>query len=435
MLVHSALALASASALLVAAHADPASPHRLVRRAAEPSTATVAAPATKTHKVAAAAAAAADSTVTAVATTNNVQVKAAAQSALPLTQYTYAYDQVPYQVNPYPSVRGPQSGYNQCNSTTEGDDAMCQTLIANDIKDFCLWGSDPTGTELDTIGDIEAAVVSYCTQKGHGGRTIKAGAITGVQVLKTEAYIQWTGFVDQTALHLTADDSGGELDPHGADLQGNPLGGLVYSSGLPSGDNKTLEQAVEWNLFIGGGVFCLKLCDPEYYKKTGVFFCENRYDRMGCSYNMPASYVDKEFSVCDSELQDVVGVYTGSDGKTSTYSQPPEGTAPNPPYDPRVPKSSNCQTYASTDLFEAVSTSAASSSSATGSASGASMTGGASGSTSAGASQSSGAGGSAASQGAGGNSAAAPSTGSGAAMWLASSGFVALVAGALAVLA
>lgn len=81
---------------------------------------------------------------------------------------------------------------------------------------------------------VEAAVVSYCTQKGHGGRTIKAGAITGVQVLKTEAcvpsllplssrsqgpnsscatcrYIQWTGFIDQTALHLTADDSGGEL--------------------------------------------------------------------------------------------------------------------------------------------------------------------------------------------------------------------------------
>ncbi|KPV73655.1 uncharacterized protein RHOBADRAFT_45616 [Rhodotorula graminis WP1] len=424
MLVHSALAFASASALLVAAHADP----RLVRRApapaGEPSTATVAAAATKTHKVAAAAA---DSTVTAVATTDNVQIKAAAQSALPLTQYTYAYDQVPYQVNPYPSVRGPQSGYNQCNSTTEGDDALCQTLIANDIKDFCLWGSDLTGTELDTIGDIEAAVVSYCTQKGHGGRSIKGGAITGVQVLKTEAYIQWTGFIDQTALHLTADDSGGELDPHGADLQG----GLVYSSGLPSGDNKTLEQAVEWNLFIGGGVFCLKLCDPEYYKKTGTFFCENRYDRMGCSYNMPASYVDKEFSVCDSELQDVVGVYTGTDGKTSTYSQPPEGTAPNPPYTPRVPKSSNCQTYASTDLFEAVSTSAASSSA---SASGASMT---SGSMSAGASQSASGTGTAASQGAGGNSGAVSSTrtGSGASMWLASSGFVALVAGALAVLA
>lgn len=35
---------------------------------------------------------------------------------------------------------------------------------------------------------------------------------------------------------------------------------------------------------------------------------------------MPASYVDKEFSVCDSELQDVVGVYTGTDGKSASRS-------------------------------------------------------------------------------------------------------------------
>lgn len=28
-----------------------------------------------------------------------------------------------------------------------------------------------------------------------------------------------------------------------------PAGGLVYSNGLPTGDNKTLVQAVEWNMF------------------------------------------------------------------------------------------------------------------------------------------------------------------------------------------
>ncbi|TNY22591.1 hypothetical protein DMC30DRAFT_136004 [Rhodotorula diobovata] len=420
-----ALTLGALLAGTVASASSHGSP-RLARRADDSATATpAAAAATKTQK-------AAQATVTAIATTANVQVKAAAQSALPLTQYTYAYSDIPYQVNPYKSTRGPQSGYNQCNSTTEGDDALCQTLIANDIKDFCLWGSDLTGSELDTIGDIEAAVVSYCTQKGHGGRSIKAGAITGVQVLKNEAYIQWTGFIDQTALHLTADDSGGELDPHGADLEGNPLGGLVYSSGLPSGDNSTLEQAVEWNMFIGGGVFCLKLCDPEYIKQhPGDTKCKNTADRMGCSYNMPAAYKDGEFSVCDSEIQDTVGIYTGADGKVSTYTQPPEGTAPNPPYTPRVPKSSNCKTYASTDLFEAVTTS---SSAASSSASGAS------GSTSASAgAQTTGGAGAAASQGAGasGDSAAvrgATPTGSGATLWLATSGFVALVAGALAVL-
>lgn len=179
-----------------------------------------------------------------------------------------------------------------------------------------------TGDGLDTIGDIEAAVVAYCTTDKHGARVIKPGAITGVQVLKTPAYIQWTGFIDQTALHLTKDDTGGELGAlavsswlpdfsdeslhhrparrrppgqpsrrcvDGADFRGSrysraALAGLVYSTGLPSGDNQTYLQAVEWNNFIGGGVFCLKLCDPAYYAKHGdQFFCQNKYDRIGCA--------------------------------------------------------------------------------------------------------------------------------------------------------
>lgn len=35
-----------------------------------------------------------------------------------------------------------------------------------------------------------------------------------------------TGFFNQTAaLNLKHDDTGGELDPHGADMLGNPVGG------------------------------------------------------------------------------------------------------------------------------------------------------------------------------------------------------------------
>ena len=44
-----------------------------------------------------------------------------------------------------------------------------------------------------------------------------------------------------------ANDSGGELDPHGADLRGNPLGGLVYSNAW-SGENLTdYQQVIEWH--------------------------------------------------------------------------------------------------------------------------------------------------------------------------------------------
>jgi hypothetical protein len=51
----------------------------------------------------------------------------------PLVDYYFPYDKLPYKVNPYPYLRGPQSGYNLCNSTTAGDESQCQTLIVNSI--------------------------------------------------------------------------------------------------------------------------------------------------------------------------------------------------------------------------------------------------------------------------------------------------------------
>ncbi|BGP39749.1 hypothetical protein JCM10450v2_003719 [Rhodotorula kratochvilovae] len=300
--------------------------------------------------VAAAGLVSAESTITAAPAPSTVAkaVKRQEQSAKPLTEYTYAYSEVPYQVNPFNSGRGPQSGYNICNSTTSNADSQCQTLIANNASDFCLWGSP---TKNGQIGDIEAAVVAYCTNDELGGRIIPAGAITGLQVMHTSAYIQWTGRINLTGLGLTENDTGGELDPHGADLAGNPLGGLVYSSGLPSGDNQTEQQVVEWNNFVGAGAFCLKLCDP---KVTSPNYCQNKFDLLGCSYNMPAAYEDGVFLECDGELQDVVGTYTGSDGKTSTWSQPESLAADTTlPWTPRIPASSNCVTHQSTDLFPA----------------------------------------------------------------------------------
>lgn len=34
--------------------------------------------------------------------------------------------------------------------------------------------------------------------------------------MRTPDYVQVVGFIDQTKINLAADDSGGELDPHGA---------------------------------------------------------------------------------------------------------------------------------------------------------------------------------------------------------------------------
>lgn len=79
--------------------------------------------------------------------------------------------------------------------------------------DFCLW-APPTGPAA--IGDTEGEEVAWCTKPGRGTRVIPAGALQGVQFMRTPDYVQVVGFIDQSKINITADDSGGELDPHGA---------------------------------------------------------------------------------------------------------------------------------------------------------------------------------------------------------------------------
>lgn len=54
-------------------------------------------------------------------------------SPLPLTEYQYPFSAIPEQVNPYAVGRGPQSGFNRCNSTTEGPNSQCQTMEVNSL--------------------------------------------------------------------------------------------------------------------------------------------------------------------------------------------------------------------------------------------------------------------------------------------------------------
>ncbi|KAJ2966899.1 hypothetical protein NUW54_g13672 [Trametes sanguinea] len=166
----------------------------------------------------------------AAASTRVLAQDATSSSFVPLASKSFSYpDGIPYQADPDNGVRGTQQGYNLCNSTTEGPNSMCQTAF--------------------TIGDTEGEEVAWCTKKGRGTRLIPAGALTGVQFMKTPGYLQVVGFIDQTKINLQADDGGGELDPHGADLRGNPLGGLVYTNGFASnnGNNNTFQQVHEWH--------------------------------------------------------------------------------------------------------------------------------------------------------------------------------------------
>jgi hypothetical protein len=265
--------------------------------------------------------------------------------ATPLASKHYASPtDLPYQVDTdHNLIRGSQFGYNICNSTTENQQSDCQTSYFNSPSDFCLWAP---ATPNSTIADTEGEEVAWCSKPGHGSRLIPAGAITGLQYLKTPDYIQIVGFIDQTQINIAAGDYGGELDPHGADLRGNPLGAIMFSTAWTG----SYVQVIEWTNFMGGNSFCLKACDPS--RPNAASYCQHIYDRIGCAYNAPNNAQDKVFESCDSDDADFPGVYT-SNGQVVTYTQPPEslGAITTMPYTARIPSSSNCQTLTSSVLF------------------------------------------------------------------------------------
>lgn len=299
-----------------------------------------------------------------------IAIAACAAGALaqtvPLYQKHFEYNQLPYKVDTDTGERGTQFGYNVCNSTTENQQSLCQTAVVNSIDDFCVWGPPEPNS---VVGNTEGEAVAWCTKPGRGTRLIPQGALTGVQFMKTPDYVQVVGFIKQANINMQADDSGGEMDPHGADQRGNPLGGVVFSNAFGT-DKSKLTQVIEWHNFMGGGVFCMKVCDPA--GPNAAHFCEHVFDRIGCKYNAPAAYVDGTFESCEGENQDYPGVYTDAAGAVQTYTQPPEalGAITTMPYEPRIPKSSNCVAATSSAIYTGLPTgTVAAAASSTGSAS------------------------------------------------------------------
>ncbi|KAG5978743.1 hypothetical protein E4U54_007027 [Claviceps lovelessii] len=252
---------------------------------------------------------------------------------VPLASKTFTHDNIPYKVDTDEGlIRGTQLGYNICNSTTENQESLCQTSYFNSLDDFCLWApSEPNSVVADTEGEM----VAWCSKPGHGTRLIPEGALTGVQFIRTPDYISVVGFIDQTKINIGKEDWGGEMDPHGADLRGNPMGGIMFSNAFTG----QYEQVIEWHNFMGGNAFCLKACDPA--GPNAAHFCEHIFDRIGCAYNVPNAAQDGVFESCLGENQDFPGVYTDESGAGQTYTQPPEelGAITSIPYTARVPAS------------------------------------------------------------------------------------------------
>jgi len=222
---------------------------------------------------------------------------------------------------PEKSQKG-QTGINNCGRTSS-QFSECQTLWINDVDDFCLWAPP---NPLSAIGDVEENVVAWCTRSGRGTRTIPNHTLKGVHFVKTPDYVQVTGVGDLTKLNILSGDQGGELDPHGADGNGNPVGGLVF--GNTFGD---ALQYHEWTSFISSTQFCFRACTGPNAAQN----CQHIYDLMGCHWNMPANYDANVFESCDGDNDLPMGVYG-----TSTWYQ---GVSPTPPPHP-VASSSDCRT-------------------------------------------------------------------------------------------
>ncbi|KII86992.1 hypothetical protein PLICRDRAFT_55877 [Plicaturopsis crispa FD-325 SS-3] len=274
-----------------------------------------------------------------------------------------------------------QSGTNRC-GTTSSQTSNCQNAYLNAVDDFCLWAPPEPGAG-SVIGNTEGRIssmtrieVAWCLRDGTGARLIPDGAIQGVQFLQTSEFVQVTGVGDLTKLNIPAGDEGGELDPHGADGNGNPIGGLVFSTAFGP-----LQQVHEWTNFMSATEFCFRACNPA--SKNAPTYCQHIYDTMGCDWNMPASGYQKDvFEHCQGEPGEPMGVYG-----TSTFHQGDPAT----PAAHAAPASSACTTVATVGTggastpasTTAVSASATSSSAPSSSGSSAASSGSSSGSASA----------------------------------------------------
>lgn len=92
-------------------------------------------------------------------------------------------------------------------------------VAVNSVDDFCVYAPPEPGP-ASAIGNTERIEVSWCIKPGYGTRLAPDGTFTGAHFVMTPDYVQVTGVGDLTKINIPSGDSGGELDPHGADGNG-----------------------------------------------------------------------------------------------------------------------------------------------------------------------------------------------------------------------
>ncbi|TIB78052.1 hypothetical protein E3Q23_01003, partial [Wallemia mellicola] len=236
-------------------------------------------------------------------------------------------------------------------------DSEARLVTVNSIDDWCIFGPKDEGK---TIGETEAEQVAWCTQPRNNARLIPEGTIKAAHFIKTPFYVQVVGWGDFTKIGLKDGDYGGELDPHGATGDGNPVGGNVTSN--ISGSD---VHYAEWMEFLSYEQVCLRVCTAGNETYPASVMCEHKLDEMGCSFIMPGDYEEQNFQTCDADpayppgmfpvgensyssfAQRYTGTLTQEGGQLTTYTI---GDTATPSSAAMTPSSSNCVTQSSLNV-------------------------------------------------------------------------------------
>ncbi|WFC98673.1 hypothetical protein MYAM1_001405 [Malassezia yamatoensis] len=235
-------------------------------------------------------------------------------------------------------------------NTTVNQTSVSRLVSINSVDDWCTFGPINTSSLL---GEQEGEVVAYCTKPRNDARVIPDGTVTAAHFVKTPLYVQVMALGDFTKIGFGANDTGGELDPHGATNMGNPVGGNVTSN--VTGSDVFYE---EWMNYVGYNIMCFRVCIAGTDKAEPKTECQHTLDEMGCWTVMPGNYTDNIFESCDADAAYPPGIYV-SDGSTSSFEQYATGlwtssgsvltytngesTETTPTTANSMPSSSNCQ--------------------------------------------------------------------------------------------
>lgn len=230
---------------------------------------------------------------------------------------------------------------------------MHPQIASSDTAFSCLFAPPEPGS---TIGNTEQEQVAWCVQPRNNARIIPDGTLQSVHFVKTPLYWQIHGYGDFTSMNIAYGDTGGELDPHGATGDGNPIGGNVTTNA--TGSDVSYE---EWMNYISFDQFCLRICIAENSTYSAANECQHTIDEMGCYWVMPGDYTNNTFTECDGDSAYPPGWYPQKDGSVSTFQQRYTGTATSggvtnlwtigvlttPQAAFSTPATSNCKTFSS----------------------------------------------------------------------------------------